>query len=149
MPQTAMTTNASEDQQRGNQAQFLANDGEYEVALDFRNETQFLQSVAEAEAGHAARAKRDHALLRLKRCAVQMFLRVQPGGDAVHAHRVVQNGNRQSRRAAQRGNEQMFPANARNQQHHAADGSEQNGCAAVGFDKNQTQRRRNDNSRGK
>ena len=103
---------------------------------------EFLQAVAEAEAGPAAGTERDHGLLRLQRRAARMRLGMQPRGNAPHAHRVVQQGKGQRRRAATSNRKQNEPpANARDQQHRAADGGQQNGLPAIRFDENQTQHR--------
>src|ERR1035437_2440578 len=52
------------NQQRGEQTQFFADDGKNKIGVMFWNPAEFLASVAEAKAGPAAGAERDHRLIR-------------------------------------------------------------------------------------
>ena len=94
-----MTTKASDDEQRGDQTEFLADDGKNEIGVVFGHKAEFLAAIAEAEAGPAAGAKRNHRLIRLIAGAFLVLFQIPPAENALHAHRVVQNGNRQARRA--------------------------------------------------
>ena len=89
-----MMTNASDDEQRRDQTQFFADVRENKIGLDFGQVSVLLHSVAEAEARQTAGAKTNHGLMRLKRRAVQVRVRVQPCRNAAYAHGVVENVKR-------------------------------------------------------
>ena len=144
MPQMAMTTNASNNEQRGNQAEFLADDGKNKIGVVFRDEAELLAAVAEAEAGPAAGAERNHGLVRLITDAVLVLFQVPPAENAPQAHRVMQEGNRQAGGAEQNGRNNIFPADPGDEQHRAADGGEQDGGAAVRFNEDQAEHQRDE-----
>jgi hypothetical protein len=68
-----------------------------------------------------------------------VLLQIPPAENASHAHRIVQNGNRQTRHADRRRNEDVHPTNSGNEQHRAAHGRQQDGGAAIRFNKNQAE----------
>ena len=135
------------DQQRGHQSQFLADVCKNKVRLDFRQVAVLLHPVPQPHAQPAAGAKAYHRLLRLTRRIVQMLLRMQPGKNAVHAHRIMPNGNGQRRHAPRRRQQDVPPAYACHQQQDPADRPQQDGRAAVRFHKDQAQDQRDEQAR--
>ena len=53
------------DEQGGDQAQFLADDGKDEVRVMLGNKSQFLPAIAESEPGPATGAEGEHGLVGL------------------------------------------------------------------------------------
>ena len=52
-----MMTNAEHDEQRRDQTEFLADDGENKIGVVFRNEPQLLPSVAQAKSASSRRSR--------------------------------------------------------------------------------------------
>ena len=89
MPQKTIDHKGNDHQQSCNQTQFLADDGKDEVRVVLRHEAELLATVAQAFAGKAAAAKRNHRLVSLHPLCLLGFLHVQPGVNALGTHRVV------------------------------------------------------------
>ncbi len=73
-----------------------------------------------------------------------MLFHVPPTENAPQAHRVVQNGNCQAGRTEQNGRNNILQTDTGDEQHRAADGGEQDRCAAIRFNEDQTEHQRNE-----
>ena len=66
------------DEQRGDQTEFLADDGKNEIGMMLGNPAEFLPAVAKAKTGPAAGAESDHGLIRLKTHVILALLGIKP-----------------------------------------------------------------------
>ncbi len=80
---------SGDDQQRGDQSEFLADVGENKIAVNFRQKTEFLPAIAQAQAGPTAGTHGDFGLFRLQRRAAGVGFGMQPRINASTAHRVM------------------------------------------------------------
>ena len=101
-----------DDQESGNQPQFLTNHRKNEIGVMLRNKAEFLTAIAQSYPADAPRAERDHGLIGLHPFIHFGFFQVQPRIDSFRAHRVLPKKESQPHCCEKDRREELSPADS-------------------------------------